>query len=132
MVDKKSNLGPGGSGIGFGFSDVEVDAVPYRLDVLRRYLAQLLTETDTYLAGASDADLAAPMERAPIGAYTPAARMQHTVAPVETVLRSIDPQFGRIERAAGARILHRACHGELRTYAPIHDGRGAKQRLQGT
>src|SRR6476661_1923754 len=60
--------GPGGSGIGFGFSDVEVDAVPYRLDVLRRYLAQLLTETDTYLAGASDADLAAPMERAPIGA----------------------------------------------------------------
>jgi hypothetical protein len=72
--------GPGGSGIGFGFSDVEVDAVPYRLDVLRSYLAQLLSETDAYLAGASDADLTVKMERAPIGEFTPAARIQHAIA----------------------------------------------------
>jgi hypothetical protein len=72
--------GPGGSGIGFGFSDVEVDAIPHRLSVLQRYLAQLLEETDAYLAGASEADLAAQMERAPIGEFTPAARVQHIVA----------------------------------------------------
>jgi hypothetical protein len=72
--------GPGGSGIGFGFSDVEVDAVPYRLDVLRGYLAQLLRETDAYLAGASDADLALTLERAPLGEFTPGSRIQHTIA----------------------------------------------------
>ena len=74
--------GPGGSGLGFGFNDTEVDAIPHRLDVLRRYLAQLLAETDGYLADASDAELVAAIERAgsPIGQFTPAARIQHTVA----------------------------------------------------
>jgi uncharacterized damage-inducible protein DinB len=50
--------------------------------VLRRYLAQLLAETDEYLAGASADDLAAPMERpgSSMGEYTPAARIQHTIA----------------------------------------------------
>jgi hypothetical protein len=74
--------GPRGSGLGFGYSDTEVEALPHRGEVLRRYLAQLRDETDAYLAGASDADLAASIERpgSPFGVFTPAARLQHTIA----------------------------------------------------
>lgn len=74
--------GPRGSGLGFGYSDTEVDALPHRAEVLRRYLAMVLEETEAYLAGVGDADLHAAIERpgTPFGSFTPAARLQHAIA----------------------------------------------------
>src|SRR5687767_6727672 len=51
--------GKGGNkfGIGFGYTDHEVDEVPYRRDVLQRYHQQLLHETRAYLGAAGDEEL---------------------------------------------------------------------------
>jgi len=46
-----------GLGIGFGYTDDEVDEVPYLIDPLRRYHEQLIEETRAYLADASDEEL---------------------------------------------------------------------------
>jgi hypothetical protein len=46
-----------GTGIGFGYTDEEVDEVPYRLAALRRYHEQLADETRTYLSSADDDEL---------------------------------------------------------------------------
>jgi hypothetical protein len=68
-----------GAGNGFGYSDQEVDEVPYRKDVLGRYHHQLLDETRAYLQSATDAEL----ERTIMlrdQPTTTGARMQHTAA----------------------------------------------------
>ncbi|HUG16144.1 MAG TPA: DinB family protein [Thermomicrobiales bacterium] len=46
-----------GAGNGFGYTDEEVDEIPYRMEPLRRYHEQLLAETRAYLAGADEAEL---------------------------------------------------------------------------
>ena len=72
-------IGPGGTGLGFGYTDAEVDAVPYRADVLSRYQQQLVDETKSYLAGATNEDLQRAFELR--GEPTSVAgRLQHVVA----------------------------------------------------
>jgi hypothetical protein len=68
-----------GLGMGFGYSDSEVDEVPYRKEPLRRYHQQLLNETRAYLQSASDDELMREIEVAGAPATT-GARIQHTVA----------------------------------------------------
>lgn len=76
--------GHGGNlfGNGFGFTDAEVEEIPYRREALMRYHAQLLEKTEGYLAELDDADLRAriPFEGAPGVAYTGADRLQHTIS----------------------------------------------------
>lgn len=73
--------GGGGRGIGFGYTDAEVDEVPYAAGWLRRYHEQLLAETVDYLATANDAELRReirlPQQEQPV---SPALRLQHTIA----------------------------------------------------
>jgi hypothetical protein len=68
-----------GAGLGFGYSDQEVDDVPYRKDVLRRYHRQLSDETRAYLQSASDEELqrSIMLRDQPT---TSGERMQHTAA----------------------------------------------------
>jgi hypothetical protein len=68
-----------GAGLGFGYSDQEVDEVPYRKDVLRRYHHQLLDETRAYLSAASDDELRREIMLRDQSTTT-GARMQHTAA----------------------------------------------------
>lgn len=67
-----------GMGLGFGYSDTEVDEVPYRLDVIRQYHQQLLDETSAYLANASDDELSRDIQ-ASGQPSTPAKRLEHTI-----------------------------------------------------
>jgi hypothetical protein len=68
-----------GLGIGFGYTDEEVDAVPCRLAPLRSYHEQLAAETRAYLAGAGDDELS--REVVAVGQpSTTGARVQHIVA----------------------------------------------------
>ncbi len=76
-----SPIGKGGRGlgIGFGYTDAEVDEVPYQLEALRRYQEQLLSETTEYLNSASDEELS--REISAMGqSTTTGARIQHTIA----------------------------------------------------
>jgi hypothetical protein len=67
-----------GTGIGFGYTDAEVDEVPYQLETLQRYHAQLLGETMRYLNDASDEEL--HREIVAIGnPTTTGARVQHII-----------------------------------------------------
>lgn len=72
-------VGTRGMGIGTGYTDNEVDAVPYRADVLARYQRQLLDETNAYLSEATDEEL---QRELPLRDQTTtvAARLQHTVS----------------------------------------------------
>lgn len=71
-------IGTGGMGIGTGYTDAEVDAVPYRAGVLARYQQILLDETRAYLSTATLDDLSRefPLRGQPT---TVAARLQHTI-----------------------------------------------------
>lgn len=71
--------GGSGSGLGFGYTDQEVDEVPYRKDVLQRYHQQLVEETRAWLSSATDADLERPITLRD-QPTTPGARLQHTAA----------------------------------------------------
>ncbi len=72
-------VGTRGMGIGTGYNDADVDAVPYRAEVLGRYQKQLLDETRAYLTQATDDELQRELS---VGGQpaTVAARLQHTVA----------------------------------------------------
>lgn len=68
-----------GTGMGFGYTDDEVDEIPYRLAPLQRYHQQLEEETRAYLSNASDAEL--QREISFLGqASSTGARAQHIVA----------------------------------------------------
>ena len=68
-----------GLGIGFGYTDAEVDEVPYQLESLQRYHAQLIDETRRYLLDANDEEL--NREIVAMGApTTTGARLQHIIA----------------------------------------------------
>ncbi|MGH9175692.1 MAG: DinB family protein, partial [Vicinamibacterales bacterium] len=67
-----------GMGMGFGYNDQEVDEVPYRLEPLRAYHAQLLDETLAYLNDASDEELSRPITVSGQPTTT-GARIQHTI-----------------------------------------------------
>lgn len=68
-----------GTGIGFGYTDDEVDEVPYALAPLRRYHEQLLDETRAYLEQASDTELQREIQF--MGQpTTTGARLQHLIA----------------------------------------------------
>jgi hypothetical protein len=68
--------GDGGRGVGVGFSDAEVDAVPKRFDVLSRYHDLLDEDTGAYFDAVMDEELHRERESGPahghLGAYTPA------------------------------------------------------------
>lgn len=68
-----------GMGIGFGYTDAEVDEVPYQLEPLKRYHQQLLAETLSYLNDANDEELARGITA--LGQpSTTGARVQHAIA----------------------------------------------------
>jgi hypothetical protein len=67
-----------GLGIGFGYTDAEVDEAPYQRAPLQRYHEQLLDETLQYLNDASDEELA--REVVAMGQpSTTGARVQHII-----------------------------------------------------
>ncbi len=71
--------GVGGRGIGFGYTDAEVDEMPYHHTALRAYHDLLLQETKDFLANAEESEFA----REVLFRDTPTtvgARMQHAVA----------------------------------------------------
>jgi|GEM_PF-2773460 len=68
-----------GLGIGFGYTDAEVDEVPYQLEPLQRYHAQLIEETRIYLNDANDEELNREIV-AMGGPTTTGARIQHVIA----------------------------------------------------
>jgi hypothetical protein len=68
-----------GSGLGFGYTDAEVDEIPYRMEPLRRYHAQLLDETRAYLESAGSAELQREIKFRD-DPSTPSLRLQHVVA----------------------------------------------------
>lgn len=68
-----------GMGIGFGYTDAEVDEVPYRLEPLKRYHAHVLTETLAYLNDANDEELNRGIT-AMGQPSTTGARIQHIIA----------------------------------------------------
>jgi len=70
--------GGNGMGIGFGYSDQEVDEVPYRLAPLQGYHQQLIDETRSYLSDANDDELNRTFKFRDADA-TPAGRLQHTL-----------------------------------------------------
>ena len=74
-------LGKGGRelGLGFGYTDAEVDALAVDAAVLRDYHHMLLAETTEYLESADDDELHRVIERPEMPAETPAQRIQHTI-----------------------------------------------------
>jgi hypothetical protein len=65
---------------GYGYTDADVDAIPYQLDMLNRYLQLLVDETLVYLEGADETEL----ERSVPVPYrdepcTPSELMEHTI-----------------------------------------------------
>ncbi len=72
--------GKGGNrmGVGFGYSDQEVDEVPYRLELLQQYQQQLLNETCAYLTDANDDELNRTIKVRDEDS-TPELRIQHTL-----------------------------------------------------
>ncbi len=68
-----------GLGIGFGYTDAEVDEVPYQLETLRRYHEQLHAETMAYLNDANDEELQRGIA-ATGQPTTTGARIQHIIA----------------------------------------------------
>ena len=68
-----------GLGIGFGYTDAEVDEAPYALEPLKRYHQQLVAETLQYLNDANDEELARGITAMGQPATT-GARVQHIVA----------------------------------------------------
>ena len=72
--------GGGGRGLGFGYTDAEVDEVRYGAG-WRAYQALLLAETKAYLETATAAELGREFAAAgPTPTSSPALRLQHTVA----------------------------------------------------
>ncbi len=68
-----------GSGLGFGYSDSEVDELDdIPVSVLQEYQQQLMDETEEYLSSSDEAEMQREFE-SPFGTDNPAARMQHTV-----------------------------------------------------
>ena len=67
-----------GMGIGFGYTDAEVDEVPYQGEPLKRYHEQLIAETLSYLNDANDEELARDIT-AMGQPTTTGARIQHLV-----------------------------------------------------
>ncbi len=69
-------IGAGGRGVGVGFSDAEVDAVPKHLDLLTSYHDLLDAETSEYFDRVSSDDFNRARESGPahrhLGTYTPA------------------------------------------------------------
>jgi DinB superfamily len=74
-------LGKGGRemGLGFGYTDAEVDEMNVSADVLQEYHHLLLAETQEYLEAADDAELHREIERPDPPVETPAKRIQHTI-----------------------------------------------------
>jgi DinB superfamily len=72
--------GGGGRGIGFGYTDAEVDEVAYRTDWLGAYQALLMEETQAYLSTADETELQREFSAGATGVATPTLRLQHTVA----------------------------------------------------
>ncbi len=74
--------GMGGSGVGFGYTDEEVDAVPKRLDVLMRYHQLLEDETYSYFDSASIDDLNAERtsENSRENPYRPERWLRHMIS----------------------------------------------------
>jgi hypothetical protein len=69
-----------GAGLGFGYTDAEVDELQViPVSTLHDYHERLLSETDEYLTSSDDAEMQREMET-PFGSSdTPAGRMQHTI-----------------------------------------------------
>ena len=79
MGYESDGKGGRGLGIGFGYTDAEVDEVPYQYEPLKNYHDQLLAETLTYLNDANDEELA--RELTALGQQTTTgARVQHLIA----------------------------------------------------
>ncbi|MEZ4521441.1 MAG: DinB family protein [Thermomicrobiales bacterium] len=74
-------LGKGGRelGLGFGYTDADVDELAMPADVLKEYHQMLLGETAGYLESADAAELHREIEREGQQTETPAARIQHTI-----------------------------------------------------
>lgn len=69
-----------GLGIGTGYTDEMVDDLRIPRDVLKDYQAQLLAETEEFLGGASDEDMAREAPGIGGAPETLSKRFQHTVA----------------------------------------------------
>lgn len=74
-------LGKGGRelGLGFGYTDAEVDELAIDAGALRDYHHMLLAETTEYLEAADDAELHREIERPGMPTGTPAKQIQHTI-----------------------------------------------------
>lgn len=72
-------IGTAGMGIGTGYTDAEVDAVPCNAASLERYRQQLLDETQAYLAASPDTEINREFAFRD-QTTTVAARLQHTVS----------------------------------------------------
>jgi hypothetical protein len=70
--------GGNGMGLGFGYTDAEVDEVPYAFEPLRTYHEQLLEETRAYLNDANDDELNRIIKFREQDTTT-GARVQHTI-----------------------------------------------------
>ena len=75
-------FGKGGRemGLGFGYTDQEVDGLTVSAAVLREYHHQLLMETTEYLKTVDEAELHQPIQRFDQPPRTAAERIQHTIA----------------------------------------------------
>jgi hypothetical protein len=71
--------GGNGMGLGFGYTDAEVDEVPYQLAPLQQYHQQMIDETRAYLNDASDDELNRPIKFRDQD-VTPGLRVQHIIA----------------------------------------------------
>jgi hypothetical protein len=83
---KRSNYNPDGKGalvhgLGFGYTDAEVDEIQIDSSVLRQYQAMLLLETDEYLSSVNETELQhqTPNRTNPAITKSVAQRMRHII-----------------------------------------------------